>query len=89
MPAALDRDSLRSIGKLFDVFSSGFESLLTPIETPEQKQDAAQAKREREAEAADRIDVSRYLADREQERQRQQDQERANAQRRERGGRDR
>jgi hypothetical protein len=89
VPAALDRGSLRSIGKLFDVFSSGFESLPTPIETPEQKQDAAQAKREREAEAADRIDVSRYLADREQERQRREDQERANAQRRERGGRDR
>jgi len=89
VPAALDRGALRTVGKILDMFSGGFESIVAPVATPEQKQDAAEAKREREAEAADKIDVSRYLADREHERQRQQDQERENSQRRERGGRER
>jgi hypothetical protein len=89
VPAALERGALRTVGKILDMFSGGFESIVAPVATPEQKQDAAEAKREREAEAADKIDVSRYLADREHERQRQQDQERENSQRRERGGRER
>ena len=86
-PRTIDRSALRTVGKLFDVFSSGFESIFTPIETPEQKQDAAQAKREREAEAADRIDLYRNLTDREHERQQQREREAARP--RDRGGRDR
>jgi hypothetical protein len=89
VPAALNRGALRTVSKLFDVVSSGFESLIAPVLTPEQKRDAAQAKGEREAEAANTIDLYRNLADRGLEDQRQQDHAREHARTRERGGRDR
>jgi hypothetical protein len=87
LPRRFDRSAFRTVGKLLDVFSAGFESLVTPVMTPEQKRDAAEAKNQRSADAADKIDLYRYLADQEQERR--QEQERSNTQRRDRGGRDR
>jgi hypothetical protein len=84
----LGKAAERVIGKTLDSVSDAIESLFAPTLTPEQQREAAQASRERAAEAADKTDCSRYLAEREQTR-RQQEQERDPARQRERDERER
>jgi hypothetical protein len=70
-PAALARGAERAVGNTLDSIANVFESLFTPVLTPEQKREAAETARERAAETADKIDLSQYLSDREQARRRQ------------------
>ena len=74
--------------KSLDLVGNALESVLAPVLTPEQKREGARTTRERAADAADKIDVSQYLADRELARQRQEREQEA-ARRRESDGRDR
>jgi len=83
---SLDVSSLRVVGKILDVAASAFESLLSPVLTPEQKRDAAIASHERVIAAANETEVARHQTEIAHDRQREEEQ-RAAA--RERGGRDR
>lgn len=57
--------------KALDAVGNALESILAPVLTPEQKREGARTQAVRAADAADTIDLSRFLADREQDRQRQ------------------
>ena len=74
--------------KPLDVVGNALESLFAPTLTPKQKRDAARTAAERATEAADKLDLAQYLAEREAARQRQ-EQEREVARQRTRDGRDR
>ena len=74
-------------GKALDAFANAFESLFAPVQTPEQKHEAAHATREREAQADKTIDLARFLADRRTEKA-QQTQEGEKQRQRDRGGRE-
>ena len=86
--SALGRGAERAVGKALDSVANVFESLFAPALTPEQKRESAERAREHAAETADKIDLSRYLSDREQASQRQ-EQERDTSPRRQRDERDR
>jgi hypothetical protein len=61
----------RQAGKALDMFGKALESVLAPVLTPEQKREGARTQAVRAADAADKIDLSQYLADLELRRQRQ------------------
>lgn len=84
----LGSSAARTIGKVFDVMASAFESLLSPTLSPEQLQDGQKAMNRREAEAEHTIDFSSYTAELAQQR-RHQEQDREAARQRERDGRER
>lgn len=87
-PAALGKAAVRTIGKTLDTVGAALESFLAPQLTPEQKREGEITARERRAEAEDKTDLNRYLAERAQERQRL-EQEREAGRQRERDDRDR
>jgi len=82
---SLDGASLRVVGKILDVASTAFESLISPVLTPEQKRDAKIAVHERLIDAGETTERSKHHAEIAQERMRH---ERENR-RPERGGHDR
>lgn len=67
--------------KSLDLVGNALESVLAPVLTPEQKREGARTMRERAAAAADKIDMSQYVADRELARQRQEQEREAARQR--------
>jgi hypothetical protein len=73
--------ALRALGPLSKLASGpaklaeGILTMFDPILTPEQQKEKQIANRERDANAADTVDLSRYLADREQERRQRQERE--------------
>jgi hypothetical protein len=67
--------------KVLDVVSKSFEAVLAPVLTPEQKRAGAQTARERAADAAEKIDLSQYLADLAQRRQKHESEQEASRQR--------
>ncbi len=80
----MEKAPRRILGTALDFLASAAESLVAPPTTPEQKREAAQAAGEREDEAAQKIDFSRYTADRERDRQQEQEREARKRQRSER-----
>jgi len=77
----LGKSALRTIGKIFDVVASAFESLLSPALSPEQIHEGKKAVNRREAEAEHRIDFSKYTADTAQQRREQENDREAGRQR--------
>jgi len=67
--------ALNVISKPLELLGNVFEGLFAPKLTPEQIREGEIAARERQDQAEDKIDLSRYVADRERDRQ-QRDQER-------------
>jgi Relaxase/Mobilisation nuclease domain len=67
--------------KVLDVVSNSLEAVLAPVLTPEQRRAGAQTERERAADAAEKIDLSQYLADLAQRRQRHETEQQATRQR--------
>lgn len=82
---SLDGASLRVVGKILDVASTAFESLISPVLTPEQKRDAKAAVHERLIDAGETTERSKHNAEIAQERMRHEREHR----RPERGGHDR
>jgi len=85
--------ALNVIGKPLELLGNVFEGIFAPKLTPEQIRDGEIAARERQADARDQIDFSKYTADRAQERQQEEQREAARQRERERdrdrGGRER
>jgi hypothetical protein len=88
-PAALGQAAERRLGKALDTVGNVIESFLAPVLTPEQKREGARTTRERAEEAADTIDLSRYLSDREVSRQSHENESEAARQRQRDDGRER
>ncbi|WP_263351359.1 relaxase/mobilization nuclease domain-containing protein [Acidicapsa acidisoli] len=83
---SVDMRTSRTMGKAFDAASDAFESLFSPIMTPEQKRDARHANTTREAERDASIDYSQFT---EMLARQREEEERAAARERERRGRER
>jgi len=77
------RAAERTVDKALKAFDAcnALESMMAPVLTPEQKRAGARTQAERSADAAETIDLSQYLADREQTRQRQEREQQATRQR--------
>jgi len=77
MPPALGKTAGRAVSKTLDLVNNTVEALFAPVLTPEAKREGAVTQAARAADAAEKTDYSRYLAEREQARRIDQDQEAA------------
>jgi len=86
--SVMPRGSARTIGKTLDAFAKAFESLFAPVLTPQQKRAGERAVNEREHEGEKAIDLSRFLAGREEAREQTRIREIDKQRQSERGGRE-
>jgi hypothetical protein len=77
LPRPIRKQAGRAIGQAFDAVGSVMETVLAPVLTPEQKRDGEREVQRRQADSAERIDLSNTLTRLAQERQRQEQQRQA------------